>query len=80
MDFFADGQQESRKKYVFFTRYLTYLGLCIATCIIFNKNTILAAVIGIAVAIYISVSEYILNTPPTPKTDNLAEQIMQNIQ
>ncbi|KAJ8951421.1 hypothetical protein NQ318_006850 [Aromia moschata] len=31
------------KNYVFFSRYLTYMGLCIATCIILNKNTYLAA-------------------------------------
>jgi hypothetical protein len=57
---------------------MTYLGLCVATCIILNKNTTLAAVIGIAVAIYISVSEYVLNSPPTPKTDGLAEQILHS--
>ncbi|CAH1378116.1 hypothetical protein MTP99_019496 [Tenebrio molitor] len=74
----TDAEQESRKQHVFLTRYMTYLGLCVATCIILNKNTTLAAVIGIAVAIYISVSEYVLNSPPTPKTDGLAEQILHS--
>ncbi|RZC33814.1 cysteine-rich with EGF-like domain protein 2, partial [Asbolus verrucosus] len=74
----TDGEQVSRKQRVFFTRYMTYLGLCIATCIIFNKNTVLAAVIGIAVAVYISISEYVLNTPPTPKTDDLAQQLLNS--
>ncbi|KAL1130167.1 hypothetical protein AAG570_013105 [Ranatra chinensis] len=43
-------------------RYFTYLGLCIATCIIFQKNTVIASVIGLSVAIYVSVSEYMLST------------------
>ncbi len=44
------------------TRYFTYLGLCVATCIIFQKNMSIAGVIGLAVAAYISVSEYLLST------------------
>ncbi|XP_014243710.1 cysteine-rich with EGF-like domain protein 2 [Cimex lectularius] len=44
------------------TRYLTYLGLCIATCIIFQKNTLIASVIGLSVAVYVAVSEYMLST------------------
>ncbi|KAK9889428.1 hypothetical protein WA026_004698 [Henosepilachna vigintioctopunctata] len=68
-----DAEQESRKQHVYITRYLTYLGLCIATCIIFNKNTMLAAIIGIAVAIYISTSEYVLNSHHTPKTEDITQ-------
>jgi len=44
------------------TRYLTYAGLCIATCIIFQKNTLVASLIGLSVALYISVSEYFLSS------------------
>lgn len=44
------------------TRYLTYFGLCVATCIIFQKNVIVASVIGLAVAVYVSVSEYMLSS------------------
>ncbi|XP_039297536.1 cysteine-rich with EGF-like domain protein 2 isoform X1 [Nilaparvata lugens] len=44
------------------TRYITYLGLCIATFIIFQKNPIIASFIGILVGIYITVSEYMLDT------------------
>lgn len=40
------------------TRYITYLGLCIATCVIFQSSTWMAALVGIAVACYISLSEY----------------------
>ncbi|UYV62745.1 CRELD2 [Cordylochernes scorpioides] len=40
------------------TRYATYLGLCVATIIIFRKNIMVASVIGLAVAMYISLSEY----------------------
>lgn len=42
------------------TRYLTYLGLCVTVCIIFQKSTILAGVLGLLVTMYISVSEYML--------------------
>lgn len=39
-------------------RYATYLGLCIATCIIFRRSVYLASLIGLFVAIYIGLSEY----------------------
>lgn len=55
-----------RRQRVFVTRYLTYLGLCIATCIIFQRSIALAAAIGLMVAVYISVSEYMLNEPNAP--------------
>lgn len=42
-------------------RYGVYLGLCVATFIIFKKNVFLASIVGIIVAIYVSVSEYVLN-------------------
>nr|XP_019560118.2 cysteine-rich with EGF-like domain protein 2 isoform X1 [Aedes albopictus]XP_019560126.2 cysteine-rich with EGF-like domain protein 2 isoform X1 [Aedes albopictus] len=60
----TDVSSEKRNQYVAFTRYLTYLGLCIATCIVLQSSTWLAALVGLAVAIYISVSEYWLNTEP----------------
>lgn len=72
----TDNDQENRKRHVFMTRYLTYLGMAIATGIILNKNIYLAAIVGFAVAVYISVSEYVLNSPPTPETDNLAAQLL----
>ncbi|XP_017780195.1 PREDICTED: cysteine-rich with EGF-like domain protein 2 isoform X2 [Nicrophorus vespilloides] len=72
-----DTANESRQHYVNYTRYCVYLGLCIATCIILQKNVALAAVIGLAVAIHISLSEYILNTPPSPNKTQIAEQIMR---
>ncbi|XP_066601795.1 cysteine-rich with EGF-like domain protein 2 [Prorops nasuta] len=49
-----------RKKQERLTRYGTYLGLCIATCIIFQRNIYAASVIGLLVALYISVSEYVI--------------------
>lgn len=75
-----DSSEESRRNFVSFSRYLTYLGLCIATCIILNKNTYLAAFIGSCVAIYITVAEYMLNSAPTPKGDignQVAEQVLK---
>lgn len=59
-----DGTIGGRSVHMSMTRYFTYLGLCVATCIIFQKNVVIAAVVGIAVAAYISVSEYLLSTTP----------------
>lgn len=56
-----DTSSEQRSDYVTMTRYLTYLGLCIATCVIFQSSTWMAALVGIAVAVYISVSEFWLS-------------------
>lgn len=53
---------EKRSNYVTMTRYITYLGLCIATCVIFQSSTWLAALVGVAVACYISLSEYWLSS------------------
>lgn len=39
-------------------RYLTYLGMCLSTCIILQSSTSLAALVGLCVAAYISLSEY----------------------
>ncbi|KAL2723181.1 cysteine-rich with EGF-like domain protein 2 [Vespula maculifrons] len=49
-----------RKRHENFARYATYLGLCVATCIILQRNIYAASVIGILVAVYISVSEYMI--------------------
>lgn len=58
----VDEQKRSREFKVSMTRYITYFGLCVATCIIFQKNTIIASLIGFSVASYISISEYMLAT------------------
>ena len=42
------------------TRYVTYAGLVVATAIIFQRNWIIASVIGGVVSIYISGTEYYL--------------------
>ena len=47
-----------------FGRYATYLGLCIATCIIFQKNIWIASIIGCLVACYISLAEYTIRNKP----------------
>lgn len=74
----TDSDQEQRKHHVFITRYLTYFGLCVATCIIFQRNVMLAAIIGLAVGIYISVSEYMLNTPSIPNVTDFTKTIRLN--
>jgi len=43
------------------TRFFTYAGLVVATCIIFHKNMVAASVIGGLVATYISFTEYYLS-------------------
>lgn len=67
------------------TRFFTYAGLVVATCIIFHKNWIVASGVGAFVAIYISLTEYYLanNTingdlQPTPGTlDAITQQFQQ---
>ncbi|XP_026477458.1 cysteine-rich with EGF-like domain protein 2 [Ctenocephalides felis] len=67
----VDVSSQERSTYVSITRYLTYFGLCVATCIVLQSSTTLAALFGLAVAIYISVSEYMLKTNKgtTPQID-----------
>ena len=40
------------------SRYVTYFGLCMATCIIFRNNILIASIIGLIVATYIGIAEY----------------------
>jgi hypothetical protein len=47
------------------SRYVTYLGLCLATFIIFRNNVYIASVIGLVVATYIGVAEYTVKKGPT---------------
>lgn len=65
----VDEREYGREYHISITRYLTYAGLCIATCIIFQKNTFVASLIGLSVALYISVSEYFLSS--SEKSSNL---------
>lgn len=58
----TDLSRENNQKIVSTGRYITYIGLCIATCVIFQSSTWIAAAIGILVALYITVSEYWLGT------------------
>uniref|UniRef100_A0A8D8JAF0 Cysteine-rich with EGF-like domain protein 2 n=1 Tax=Culex pipiens TaxID=7175 RepID=A0A8D8JAF0_CULPI len=67
----TDTSSEKRNQYVTFTRYITYAGLCIATCIVLQSSTWLAALVGLAVAVYISVSEYWLTTNPQSSVGGL---------
>ncbi|XP_018578048.1 cysteine-rich with EGF-like domain protein 2 [Anoplophora glabripennis] len=75
----TDASEEYRKSYVVIARYLTYLGLCVTTCIILHKNTYLAAIIGFCVAVYITVSEYMLNSVPKSRDveNQVAEQVLK---
>jgi len=42
------------------TRYFTYGGLCVATCIIFQRSAYIAGFLGLVIAMYITLSEYYL--------------------
>lgn len=46
------------------SRYVTYAGLCLATCIIFRNNVYIASVIGLVVASYIGIAEYTVKQSP----------------
>lgn len=54
----VEARQQQVTQQATFTRYVTYAGLCVATFIIFNKNTWVAMLVGAAVSIYITVAEY----------------------
>ncbi len=55
---FLENKTWQRSLHIEVARYATYLGLCIATCIIFRRSMFLASIIGLFVAIYIGLSEY----------------------
>ncbi|VVC29483.1 Laminin EGF domain,EGF-like calcium-binding, conserved site,EGF-like, conserved site,EGF-like [Cinara cedri] len=43
------------------SRYLTYIGLGIATLIIFRMDTTIASIVGVLLAVYIMMAEYLMN-------------------
>ena len=55
-----DNSNVDRERNLQFARYITYAGLTVATCIILQRHTVLAAVVGLSVAVYITGSEYYL--------------------
>lgn len=63
-----DGNCEAKSKTVLspeanYYRYAIYLGLFICTSIILHNNVQLAALVGMAVAMYVGASEYVMNGP-----------------
>jgi len=54
----VESRQQQQTQQATFTRYVTYAGLCVATFIIFNKNTWVAMIVGAAVSVYITLAEY----------------------
>ncbi|KAH8333912.1 cysteine-rich with EGF-like domain protein 2 isoform X1 [Drosophila kikkawai] len=84
-----DLSSEQRDSYVNFTRLLTYFGMCVATCVIFQSSTHIAwgCIVGAAVAVYIAASEYWLNSAsdggggvkPEIDTKQLEELIMKSL-
>lgn len=76
---------QHRESFVNITRFLTYFGMCVATCVIFQSSTHIAYIVGGAVAIYIAASEYWLNSTaqvgskPEINTKQLEDLIMKSI-
>ena len=60
IDIFPDSDILGRKKQENISRYITYFGLVVATCIIFQRNVYAASSVGLLVGLYISVSEYMI--------------------
>lgn len=57
-------------------RYAIYAGLCISTCIIFNNSVYIASLVGLAVALYIGASEYVMSgNPGAPGNEGKHEQM-----
>uniref|UniRef100_A0A0K8WEN1 Cysteine-rich with EGF-like domain protein 2 n=2 Tax=Bactrocera latifrons TaxID=174628 RepID=A0A0K8WEN1_BACLA len=81
-----DESSDQRDQFVNITRLLTYFGLCIATCVIFQSSTHIAYIVGAAVAIYIAASEYWLSSTasqgaakPQFDTKQLEDLIMKSL-
>lgn len=62
--FCSSIKRNKEKEGLEISRYGTYVGLCLATCIIFGKNIYIASVIGLSVAVYIGVAEYTVRDGP----------------
>lgn len=77
-DVCVEQRTRNRQIHVSMTRYGTYIGLCIATCIILRKNLYLASVIGLVVALYIGLAEYTLTGTPSP-LQTLQESIVHSL-
>lgn len=60
-DICVDSRSRQQEQTVDVSRYATYFGLCVATCVIFSNNIYLASVIGVMVALYIAVAEYTID-------------------
>ena len=60
----TDTRIDKEEKAFEMSRYATYIGLCVATCIIFRNNIYIASVIGVVVATYIAVAEYTVSDSP----------------
>lgn len=81
-----DEASEQRDQYVNIMRLFTYFGLCIATCVIFQSSTHIAYIVGAAVAVYITASEYWLSSTLSPAaakpefdTKQLEDLIMKSL-
>ncbi|XP_037912939.1 cysteine-rich with EGF-like domain protein 2 isoform X2 [Hermetia illucens] len=76
---FCNISHEKRDQYVTLTRYLVYLGLCIAIAVIFQSSTWIGAIVGVAVALYISASEYWLHSSPSSVTPTVDTKQLEDM-
>ncbi|XP_015786452.1 cysteine-rich with EGF-like domain protein 2 [Tetranychus urticae] len=75
----VDTKIRDREVHLEKSRYITYLGLCIATCIIFQKNIYIASIIGLLVALYITAAEYTVRdvTRPSNPLEEVAGKLFE---
>lgn len=57
----SDAETVNNKQKENLARYLTYFGFGVTTCIIFQRNVYVAAIIGLFVGAYIALSEYTIH-------------------
>ena len=60
----SDTKVGKTDEMISYSRYITYAGLCIATCIILQNNIYIASLIGFLVALYIAIAEYTIPQAP----------------
>jgi hypothetical protein len=54
----TDKRQDREELNLSLSRYITYFGLCVATFIIFQRSVFIAGIVGMLVAVYVSLSEF----------------------
>jgi hypothetical protein len=72
----VDSKVKTQETNMEMSRYATYFGLSLATCIIFRKNMYVASIIGIVVAVYIGLAEYTVRHSSANPMENVFKGIV----